>query len=74
MVKRSIDIAQLQESYFSAVQLDGKPEKGERKIADDFVILINEICNDENITESLRLNLVALNEYALQLSPYNFDI
>jgi hypothetical protein len=25
------------------VELDGKPEKGERKMADDLVILINEV-------------------------------
>jgi hypothetical protein len=66
MVLRDIEVAELQDFYFSAIQLDGKPEKGERKIADDFVILINEINNDaKEITESLRLNLVALNEYAL---------
>ena len=26
----------------SAIKLDGKPEKGERKIADDFIVLLNE--------------------------------
>jgi hypothetical protein len=53
MVVRDIEVAELQDSYFSTIQLDGKPEKGERKIADDFVILINEIHNDaKEITES----------------------
>jgi len=30
------------------IELDGKPEKGERKIADDFVILINELISSKN--------------------------
>lgn len=33
----------LQEEYLRALDLDGKPEKGERKLADDLVILIDEL-------------------------------
>lgn len=33
----------LQNEYFDAIFLDGKPEKGERKAADDFVLMINEL-------------------------------
>lgn len=33
----------LQNHYFKAIKLDGKPEKGERKLADDFVLLIYEL-------------------------------
>ena len=29
-------------NYFEAVALDTKPEKGERKVADDFLVLLNE--------------------------------
>jgi hypothetical protein len=29
--------------YLRILELDSKPEKGERKLADDLVILINEI-------------------------------
>jgi hypothetical protein len=48
-----MEITELQSLYFSAVDLDGKPEKGERKIADDYIVLINEIWNqDASITES----------------------
>lgn len=66
---------ELQTHYFSAIDLDGKPEKGERKLADDFVVLINEICAENKaLTDSWRIQLVSLNEYALHLSPYNFDI
>jgi hypothetical protein len=32
----------LEESYFADIELDSKPEKGERKLADDWIILINE--------------------------------
>jgi len=52
--------------------LDGKPEKGERKIADDFILLINEVAGMRCPEEMLYL--VSLNEHALHLSPYNFDI
>ena len=71
----SIQVNELQTHYFSSIDLDGKPEKGERKLADDFVVLINEICaENKDITDSWRVQLVSLNEYALHLSPYNFDI
>jgi hypothetical protein len=36
-------IMKLQKFYLQFISLDGKPAKGERKIADDFVILIHEI-------------------------------
>lgn len=38
--------------YLEFRQLDGKPEKGERKIADDFVLLFDEIMMDEADAES----------------------
>ena len=76
-------VQQLQDQYFAACILDGKPLKGERKMADDFVLMINEIlqaeadkntadCNpplDEHV-----LYRIGLLEYALTLSPDNFDI
>lgn len=65
-------ISELQQLYEQACSLDGKPEKGERKLADDFVILINEQLDKASVTDCLYL--VALNEHALSLSPYNFDI
>ena len=71
----SVEVTELQTYYFSAIDLDGKPEKGERKLADDFIVLINEICCEKkDLTDSQRLQVISLNEYALQLSPYNFDI
>ena len=52
--------------------MDSKPEKGERKIADDWIILINEQSPRDTVQQLLYL--ASLNETALQLSPDNFDI
>ncbi len=35
-------IAELQQAYQDAISLDNKPEKGERKLADDYIVLMNE--------------------------------
>ena len=35
-------IQELYQVYQNSLSLDSKPEKGERKIADDFIVLINE--------------------------------
>ena len=41
------EIQRLLGLYLKYTKLDGKPEKGERKMADDFVLLINEALGDE---------------------------
>ena len=58
------------------VELDGKPEKGERKLADDLVILINEVLEPlfKSEIDSIVAYRIGLMEYALEKSPYNFDI
>lgn len=63
------------------MDLDGKPEKGERKIADDLVIVINELLEShsfdrptEDSLDKLVIYRIGLLEYALEKSPYNFDI
>ena len=66
------ELNELQQSYLQALELDSKPEKGERKIADDWIILINE--QSPRDTFQQLLYLASLNETALQLSPDNFDI
>lgn len=66
------ELNQLQQSYLQALELDSKPEKGERKIADDWIILINEQSPRDTVQQLLYL--ASLNETALQLSPDNFDI
>lgn len=65
---------QLQNEYFDAILLDGKPEKGERKLADDYILMINELLADDNEITANALYRIALMEYAMELSPYNFDI
>lgn len=37
--------------YLEFAKLDGKPEKGERKIADDFVLLLEEVLQEASIAE-----------------------
>jgi hypothetical protein len=55
--------------------LDGKPEKGERKAADDLVLMINELLdNDDSQVTSNVIYRMALMESALEVTPYNFDI
>lgn len=58
------------------LELDSKPEKGERKIADDIVIIINEILDPlfKNEVDAFVLYRMGLLEYAMERSPYNFDI
>ena len=68
-------VTALQNEYFDALLLDGKPEKGERKAADDYVLMINELLeqSDSSLTPNV-LYRMALLESALEVSPYNFDI
>lgn len=65
----------LQNEYADAIFLDGKPEKGERKAGDDYVLMINELLDedDSQVTQNV-IYRIALMEYAIELSPYNFDI
>ena len=63
--------------YFEFVQLDEKPEKGERKMADEQVLLIAEMIESYLSKESskdLQLYKICLLEIAYEYSNYNFDI
>ena len=52
-----------------------KPEKGERKLADDLVILIDELMEAQPLDDPKSLMYrIGLMEYAMERSPYNFDI
>ena len=42
MLGVNTQLVELQQAYQDAILLDSKPEKGERKLADDFIVLINE--------------------------------
>ena len=72
MCSQHVATEELHKQYLDSVGLDAKPEKGERKLADDFIILLNEV--SAKSTDQELLFLTSLNEAALQLSPYNFDI
>ena len=72
-------IRELHEEYFRVIEVDGKPEKGERKIADELVLLINEILEEISAGSSSQadewvLYRIGVLEFALDKSPYNFDI
>ena len=68
--------------YLEFSKLDSKPEKGERKIADDFILLFDEVlkevadAEDRSVAQisSTDLFRIGVLEFALSLSPYNFDI
>lgn len=72
----------LLKQYMEFRKLDGKPEKGERKIADDFILLFDEVLKEEVQKEARDVGYVSevdllrigVLEYALKQSPYNFDI
>jgi hypothetical protein len=43
-LEETLNIVKVMHSeYLNALKLDGKPEKGERKMADDLILLINEV-------------------------------
>ena len=69
-------ITELHEEYFRVIEADGKPEKGERKIADELVLLINEILEERALPQADEWTLyrIGVLEFALEKSPYNFDI
>ena len=68
-------IAQLHQEYLAALELDGKPEKGERKLADDLIILIDELMEARPLSDQQAvIYRIGLMEFALERSPYNFDI
>ena len=63
----SSQVSALHGEYAALVDADGKPEKGERKMADDLVVLIYE--RDQSM-----LYRIGLMEFAVGRSPYNFDL
>ena len=51
---------ELLKAYLKYSKLDGKPEKGERKIADDFVLILDELLAEASAKEP-RNNADSLN-------------
>jgi hypothetical protein len=66
----------MHEEYLKTLELDTKPEKGERKLADDWVLIINEVLEKDSkcTADSITLYRISILEYGLERSPYNFDI
>ena len=69
--------------YLQYAKLDGRPEKGERKFADDFILILDEIMEEVSLSEArdnaeqlsqVDLFRIGYLEHAIQASPYNFDI
>ena len=69
--------------YLEYAKLDSKPEKGERKFADDFVLILDELLdeassgearNDASQISKIDLFRIGVLEHAISASPYNFDI
>lgn len=84
--KSSLDILQSDEvnaalrDYFELLETEEIPEKGERRASDDYVFVIEEILRD-SVTDAndlaldgLKLFRIALLEFWLSKSVYNFDI
>lgn len=76
-------IAPLLEHYHGFLKLDEKPEKGERKMADEIVLLIADILDtymskpggiDQKEKLNLHLFKICLLELAFEYSNYNFDM
>ena len=70
----------LTQQYFEYQKFDEKPEKGERKIADEMVILIGDIVDQyieshplEN-TKLIDLYKISLLEISYNASGFNFDV
>lgn len=76
MLKSLEDVKEMHKEYLKILEMDGKPEKGERKLADDLVILINEVMEQffKSEIDSIVAYRIGIMEYALEKSPYNFDI
>jgi len=69
------NVAKLHQEYLEALELDGKPEKGERKLADDLVIIIDELMETQPLeNHKATIYRIGLMEYGLERSPYNFEI
>ena len=81
-LKDKSDAEQLLKLYIEFAKLDGKPEKGERKIADDFILIYDELLQeivdeeprDQASISQVDIMRIGVLEYALNQSPYNFDI
>ena len=71
------DLMHLTSKFYTYLGADEKPEKGERKMADDQVLLIADIIDNYvkiNSNISLEIFKMCLLEQAYEASNYNFDV
>ena len=76
------DLKAHMESYYEYVTVDDKPEKGERKMADEQALLIADIIDgylrdknpDSQESKNLELFKICLLEQNYEQSNYNFDV
>jgi len=70
------DVKCMHGEYLKTLELDSKPEKGERKLADDWVLIINELLEKDSkcSADAVTLYRISILEYALERSPYNFEV
>lgn len=66
--------------YFDCLKLEDEPEKGERRVSDDFIFVLEEMfresttINNLTVPDALKLFRIGLLEFCLSQSIYNFDI
>ena len=77
---QSDDLKAIFSDYFEWLGIEESPEKGERRTSDDFIFVVEEIFR-ESVTDpepfalnGIKLFRIALLEFCLSQSIYNFDI
>lgn len=76
---KSQDCADIIAYYKDCLSIEVAPEKGERRVSDDYIYLIDEILSEcvkdtPNILNNVKLFRINLLEYCHQVSEHNFDI
>lgn len=77
---KSPQLNQLLQDYLECLAIEETPEKGERRISDDFIFVIEEIFREgvigdpQTIPNGVKLFRIGLLEFCLSQSIYNFDI
>ena len=70
--------AEILNEYKEVIELEKKPEQGERRISDDYLLILEEAYEDNDESPSLfkasSLRRIILLEKGLAISPYNFDL
>ncbi|CAI2376857.1 unnamed protein product [Moneuplotes crassus] len=75
----SPQLQEMLEEYKDCLSIEEAPEKGERRVSDDYIYIIDEIFSDyytdiNHIPNPVKLFRINILEYCLSQSIYNFDI